>query len=74
MKKLISLVLLGVAVMTAAPAFAETAAAGKTLNYGQFAALPENRGIPAGRMMDRKYEEYRHGRAPHPTLSVTELR
>ena len=74
MKKMISLAILAVVMVAAVPAFAAESATSGILSYKEFAALSENRGTPVGRMLDRKYEEYRQGRAPSPTLSVTELR
>lgn len=68
-------VLAVVALMLAAvPVFAESAGTDqKPLSIIQFSRLSENRGVD-GRLLARKYEEYRQGRVPRPTLSASDMR
>lgn len=64
-------IILGV-VMGTVPALAEVVDTEKPFSVIQFSALPENRGL-SGRLLDRKYEEYRQGRLPKVN-SQTRLR
>lgn len=74
MKKLIAYAVLAVAVLTSVPAYAETGVgSGKTLSIIEFSTLPQNHGL-RGRVLDRKYEEYRQGRVPRTTLSTSNIR
>lgn len=69
-------VLAVMALMLAAtlPAFAESVGTTeKPLSIIQFSQLLENRSVH-GRLLERKYEAYRHGRVPRPTLSASEMR
>ncbi len=55
------------------PAFAEVVGTGKPLSSIQFSERSENRGL-SGRVLDRKYQEYRQGRLPRTTLSTASIR
>ena len=66
---IVSMMLVG-----AMPAFAEgVGSVGAPLSSIQFSELSENRGL-SGRLLDRKYQEYRQGRLPRTTLSTTSIR
>ena len=74
MKKMIAFAVLGLMVLGVAPAFAETAGASdRTLSIIEFSALPQNHGL-SGRVLDRKYDDYRSGRVPVTTLSASNIR
>ena len=74
MKKTIAYVVLAVAVFGGAPVYAETSVGSdRPFSVIQFSDLSQNRGL-SGRALDRKYEEYRQGRAPRTTLSTSSIR
>ncbi len=74
MKKLMTCAVLVLIVLGGAPAYAQTGAASEgTLSIIEFSRLPENRGLQ-DRILDRKYDEYRHGRVPRTTLSASNVR
>ena len=62
-------------VVLVAPALANDAGVSTTkpLSIIEFSRLPENGGL-VNRMLERKYEEYRHGRVPRTTLDVSNIR
>ncbi len=71
MKKIVSV--MGLLAMIATSAYAVESAGGAKLSIIQFSEAPENRGIH-GRMLDRRYEEYRNGRFAVTTLDTAHLR
>lgn len=73
MKKLLAVAIVAVMGLAAVPGYAATERAAGTLSVIEFSNLPENRGV-SGRMLDRRYEEYRQGRVPQTTLDVSNIR
>ena len=59
----------------AVPAFAAeaTGTSEKPMSTLQFSELTQNHGL-SGRVLDRKYEEYRSGRVPLATLEPSRMR
>ena len=62
MKRAFAYVMLAVLMLSGVPVYAGTSGRGdRTLSYIEFSDLPQNHGL-RGRILDRKYEEYRRGR------------
>ena len=72
MKKMISMIGL-LAVLTTSAYALESAGNAKQLTIIQFSEAPENRGI-SGRLLERRYDEYRSGRFAVTTLDTAHLR
>lgn len=72
MKKIVSVIGL-LAVMATSAYAVESAGSTKTLSIIQFSEAPENRGIH-GRLLERRYQEYRNGRFAVTTLDTAHLR
>ena len=73
MKRLVGLIAVLV-VMGGTPVYAnEAASSGKFLSIIEFSQLRENHGVE-GRMLDRRYDEYRQGRFAVTTLDTQHVR
>ena len=73
MKRLLGLIAVLV-VLGVVPAYAnDMASSGKLLSFTQFSEVPENHGVH-GRVLERRYDEYRHGRFAVTTLDAQHIR
>ena len=72
MKKMLGVI--GLMTMMVTSVYAgEGAGSAQQLTFVQFSGASENRGI-SGRLLDRRYEEYRSGRFAVTTLDTAHLR
>ena len=73
MKRLLGLIAVLV-VLGGVPVYANDAASsGRLLSFTQFSEAPENHGVHGG-VLQRRYDEYRHGRFAVTTLDTQHIR
>lgn len=73
MKKILFRILTIAALVSAVPAYAVEAVGGGTLSIIEYSVLPENRGL-SQKIVNQKYDAYRHGLLPVTTLETSSMR